>query len=223
MQTAKRGPAVRAEDQRPVVGGGQYDVGIVRDQSLQGQPDLVHQIVHGPAQRAEDGGRDAVDDQPDVFLAHAGELVCGLGGVPQGSGVGGGDHKDAVGIGGGKVEAVAQTGGGVDQRKVKMLPRSLQQRSEILEPDRLGPVRERGGQQAEIRDIRMGGGLAERVAPLQHVHKRNRRGIPHAQGNIQVAQTDVGVDTQHGAAFRGQAGCQTGADRGFSGSALSGG
>ena len=63
--------------------------------------------------------------------------------------------------------------------------------------------------------------LRQRIAALAHIQKRQRAAVGHAQRDIQIPQSHIAVDTQDAAGGR-QSGCDTGTDRRFSRSALTG-
>ena len=68
---------------------------------------------------------------------------------------------------------------------------------------------------------RMGCCLVKGVASPANVHKRQSTNVADAQGNIQIPQAHIAVDTQNPLTFRSKGHSDAGANRGFACSAFS--
>ena len=143
-------------------------------------------------------------------------------GVPQGGGVGGGDHNAPVRAAHRQPEPLAHAGGGVHQDVVVLLSGRAQEGLHPLLADARGQG-ERGGEEVEIFDHRVGHRRPlQGAAALQHVGEVHEGPIGEAQGDVQVAQADVHVDAQHPAAQGGQTGRDAPGQGGLSRATLTG-
>ena len=141
--------------------------------------------------------------------------------IPQGGGVGGGDHYAPVRPADCQAKALSQPRWGV-HKDVIVLRLGLSEKG-AHPPLRNGAVGqgERGGEEKEIfNDGMLNGGPLQCTAALQHVGKVHQGAVGHAQRDIQIAQADVHVDAEDPVPQGRQTGRDAAGERGFSGAPL---
>ena len=151
------------------------------------------------------------------------QLHDGALGVPQGGGVGVGDHHRPVGVVAGQMETHPQPRRGVDQAVVVGLPDAVQQRFHLLRCNGHGPGRQGGCQQVQLGILGvLHHGILQRTSPGDDVGEVHQSPVAEPQCQIQIPQGDVAVQTQGMAPQRRQRQPHIGCKGGLACAALAG-
>ena len=196
---------------------------ILGNDTQQRQARLVDGVVNGGVELPEELLPHPVHHQMEGPGRKAIQLHDRMLGVPQGGGVRCGDHHAAVGTAGGQLKAGAQARRRVQQAEVISPADLLQEGGHLGLRHRAAPQPGRGGEEEEPWDFRMlHSGQVQGTAVLGHVGEIHQRPVGEAQGQVQVPQADVAVQTQDPAAGQCQRRAHSRRKGGFAGAALPG-
>ena len=144
-------------------------------------------------------------------------------GIPQGSGVGGGNDHSTIGDGGSQQEAVAQARRGIHQAEVVLLADLTAQRLHPVHIKALVVTRQRGSQQLQLCVFAvLRHCFIEAAASRQHVGEVHRRAVAETQRHVEIAQRNVAIQRQRPVSHFSQCDSHAGGKGGFSRASLAG-
>ena len=112
----------------------------------------------------------------------------------------------------------------VQKAEGKLFPHFLEQGAHLLGLDLARGEGHGRSEQIELLELRvLRCRLFQRAASLDHIGKVHQYPVGHAQYNIKVAQTDIGVDAQRSMSGGGQGRADARHQGGFSGAPFAGG